>query len=61
MGLRPICEDAYQDYDTRLNCMCGGHMAKVGVFANVKSKTLVTYFCFRCGGQDVRIEQTKRI
>lgn len=42
-------------------CLCGNHMTKVGIFANVKSKTLVSYMCFTCGATTVQCEQAKRI
>ena len=44
-----------------IDCLCGNHMSKVGVFANVKSKTLISYLCFTCGASTVQCEQAKRI
>ena len=44
-----------------IDCLCGNHMTKVGVFANVKSKTLISYMCFTCGATTVQCEQAKRI
>jgi len=44
-----------------IDCLCGNNMSKVGVFANVKSKTLISYMCFTCGATTVQCEQAKRI
>ncbi len=46
---------------TKLPCLCGSFMTSVGVFANVKSKTLVSYMCFTCGASTVQAQQAKRI
>ena len=49
------------DCDTRIKCMCNEYMAKVSVMANVKSTTLIQFFCFHCGASTVAKEQSKRI
>ena len=47
--------------DTRIKCLCGEHMAKISVMANVKSTTLVQFLCFHCGASTIAKEQSKRI